>query len=188
MHRSDKPASSTTYSSAAPVPDVLADFQPEQHSPIRRAIAHPVPRPDIGRIKPAAIVSASATGSKKRGRLGWFASGVVCGAVLCLIVVSWLTTSELPRPAPALWELWTCRQPPNRRSSRAASIGHRSSRRRAPRRRPRRRSQTLVGLPSHRRARRARAQHSSARCRSTRRRQARVCSSIASRSASPRWC
>jgi len=105
MHRSDKPASSTTYASAAPVPDVLADFQPEQHAPIRRAIAHPVPRPDIGRIKPAAVVSASATSSKKRGRLGWFASGVVCGAVLCLIVVSWLTTSELPRPAPALWEL-----------------------------------------------------------------------------------
>ena len=105
MHRSDKPASSTTYSSAVPVPDVLADFQPEQHAPIRRAIAHPVPRPDIGRIKPAAVVSASATELEKarKARVVRIGCGVWRGAVSDRGVLA--NDFGASRSAPALWEL-----------------------------------------------------------------------------------
>ena len=107
MQRSDTPPSSAAHSNARPVPDALADFRSERQAPIRPAIARPASRPpDIRRASPARVASAvRAAGSDTRGRLWSFALGSVCGALLCLIVVSWLTASELPQPAPTFQAL-----------------------------------------------------------------------------------
>ena len=102
MQRSDSSTLSATRRGAQPVPDALAEFRSERPAPIEPATARPAPPPpDTRRARPATVASAvRATDSDKREKLWSFACGSVCGAVLCLIVVYPLMTSELPLPAP----------------------------------------------------------------------------------------
>lgn len=103
MQRSDRSSLSATRGQAQPVPDALAEFRSERPAPIEPATARPAPPPpDTRRARPATVASAvRAIGSDKREKLWSFAFGLVSGALLCLVVVYPLMTSELPRPAPA---------------------------------------------------------------------------------------
>ena len=93
---------SATRRGAQPVPDALAEFRSERPAPIEPPIARPAPPPpDTRRARPATVASAvRATESDRREKLWSFACGSVFGALLCLIVVYPLMTSEPPLPAP----------------------------------------------------------------------------------------
>ena len=125
MQRSDRSSLSATRGRAQPVPDALAEFRSERPAPIEPATARPAPPPpDTRRARPATVASAvRAIGSDKREKLWSFAFGLVCGALLCLIVVYPLMTSELPRPAPASQTL--LEQPPAAEPSIVVADEHR---------------------------------------------------------------
>ena len=89
--------------------DPLDEFSSERPAPIRPATPLPGPRKRVS-LRPAvrrleahrgtlALVDPplSASTSKDRRRLWSFASGSAFGALVCVILVSWLTTSEQPR-------------------------------------------------------------------------------------------
>lgn len=101
MQRSDTSALSATRRGAQPVPDSLAEFRSERPAPIEPAAARPAPPPpETRRARPATVANAvRAIDSNKREKLWSFAFGSVCGAVLCLVVVYPLMTSEVPLPA-----------------------------------------------------------------------------------------
>ena len=125
MQRSDRSSLSATRGRAQPVPDALAEFRSERPAPIEPATARPAPPPpDTRRARPATVASAvRAIGSDKREKLWSFAFGLVCGALLCLVVVYPLMTSELPRPAPASQTL--LEQPPAAEPSIVVADEHR---------------------------------------------------------------
>jgi PEGA domain len=142
MQRSDTSSLSATSGRAQPVPDSLAEFRSERPAPIEPATARPAPPPldtrlappppdtrlappppDTRLARPATVASAvPAIGSDKREKLWSFAFGLVCGALLCLIVVYPLMTSE-PGPAPASQTL--LEQPPAAEPSIVVSDKHR---------------------------------------------------------------
>ena len=113
MQRSDRSALSATRGGAQPVPDALAEFGSERPTSIEPAVAHPAPieraiarpaphPPDIRRARPAIVASAvRAIGSDKRGGLWSFAFGSLFGALLCLVIVNRVMTSEFALPPPA---------------------------------------------------------------------------------------
>lgn len=93
-------------------PDPLDEFSSERPAPIRPETPLPGPRKRVS-LRPAvrrlearrgtlALVDSalSASISKDRRRLWSFASGSAFGALMCVILVSWLTTSEQPRAEP----------------------------------------------------------------------------------------
>lgn len=125
MQRSDRSSLSATRGQAQPVPDALAEFRSERPAPIEPATARPAPPPpDTRRARPATVASAvRAIGSDKREKLWSFAFGLVSGALLCLVVVYPLMTSELPRPAPASQTL--LEQPPAAEPSIVVADEHR---------------------------------------------------------------
>ena len=136
MQRSDTSSLSVTSGRAQPVPDALAEFRSERPAPVEPATARPAPPPpdtrrasappppDTRLARPATVASAVRTiGSDKREKLWSFAFGLVCGALLCLIVVYPLMTSELPGPATASQTL--LEQPPAAEPSIVVSDKHR---------------------------------------------------------------
>ena len=137
---------------------------------VRRLDAH---RGTLALVDPAPPASTS----KDRRRLWTFASGSAFGALVCVILVTWLTTSEQPRAeqfVPAARAGFPCAAPvsPAALASPTAAepvilVSNQRSRSSAITRRRKRRKNRL-----------------SARCGSIRRHKAHVCSSIARRLAS----
>ena len=90
-------------------PDPLDEFSNERPASISPATPLPTPskrvtlrpvgrRAEPGRAKPP-IVETAAVAKNRRG-LWSFASGSAFGALLCVILISWLTSSEQPRAEP----------------------------------------------------------------------------------------
>src|SRR4030095_2353331 len=92
--------------------DPLDEFSSARPPSIRPATPLPGPRKRVS-LRPAvprlearrgtlALVdhALSASTSKDRRRLWFFATGSAFGALVCVILVSWLTTSEQPRAEP----------------------------------------------------------------------------------------
>src|SRR5688572_25940612 len=92
-------------------PDPLDEFSSEPASinpatrlpaPYKRVSVRPAVRRQDGHRATLAVAEPVPAASTSRDRRGlWsFASGSAFGAVMCVILVSWLTTSELPLAEP----------------------------------------------------------------------------------------
>jgi len=91
-------------------PDPLDEFSSERPASIRPATRLPGPNKRV-RVRPAArlleahrgtlaLVDPAHAASTSKDRLWTFASGSAFGALVCVILVWWLTTSEQPRAEP----------------------------------------------------------------------------------------
>ena len=84
------------------VPDPLADFCAERHTPAKVVATFSTPRPRDTRVPCAAPVARTARSSQSyTPRVVWaFAVGLVCGVLLGAIGLYRLATAEVPLPAP----------------------------------------------------------------------------------------